>query len=356
MKQLPEVILSFEALEQLVSLAPLKAPVLAAGIELKVFNYLTEPASAAMVAQAITAYANNVQILLDGLAALDLVTKKNGLYQNTPLAEAFLAEQSPTYLGVMLAQYARMERPTSDDLVYLIKEGPPEIETTLDEQTGAQQAGVMEELDEQEIAQRLKLTASAYADVQRSGIAQQLAELVAALPEFPTFATMLDLGGGAGLIGVAIVTKHPTMMGVIFDLPPVVEAAKNYIAEYGMQQRIKVLGGDYTCDPLGGPYDLILASASLHAGRQNLDMLLAKIYHALNSGGVFVSVHEGLTHEQTKPLAMVLPRIPFALQGMNLSFEQGEIAHAMVRAGFRSIHSRTITMPYSPLDLDIARK
>lgn len=42
---------------------------------------------------------------------------------------------------------------------------------------------------------------------------------------------MLDLGGGPGLHGIAIVAEHPSMRGVIFDRPSVAKGAEEFIAD-----------------------------------------------------------------------------------------------------------------------------
>jgi len=49
--------------------------------------------------------------------------------------------------------------------------------------------------------------AASMANAERAGAAQQAAMIVSDLPEFPAFKKMLDLGGGPGLIGIAIVAS-----------------------------------------------------------------------------------------------------------------------------------------------------
>ena len=78
MKKLPEVNESFEELCKML-LGPIKSKLLLTGIELEVFNQLSEPKSAEAVAEAISSHPANTRLFLDGLAASDLVLKKNGL-------------------------------------------------------------------------------------------------------------------------------------------------------------------------------------------------------------------------------------------------------------------------------------
>lgn len=123
------------------------------------------------------------------------------------------------------------------------------------------------------------------ADVERAGYAEKVMEIVLELPEFPSFGKMLDLGGGPGIIGMAIVDAHPKMKGVIFDLPLVVKETKKFIQEYEMEGRMEILGGDFNRDPpIGEGYDFVLACNSLHFA-QAIDSVVKKVYDALNLGG-----------------------------------------------------------------------
>ena len=167
---------------------------------------------------------------------------------------------------------------------------------------------------------------------------------------------MLDLAGGPGLVGIAIVSAHPSMKGIIFELPAVAKIAESYIKEYGMEDRIEILAGDYNQDPIGEGYDLVWASNALTFAKDDMNSLTKKIYDALNPGGVFLVLHEGLTHERTKPDIMVLPMLSLALMGQDICFDQGEIADSMLRVGFKSVRSRTLDTDWGPMDLDIGRK
>lgn len=342
MKKLPEVNISFEALYRMI-IAPVRSKLLLTGIELKVFNQLSKPRSADAVAQTIDTHPENTRLFLDGLAACDLVLKKNGLYRNAPLAQTFLVEGSPTYLGQTLTSSAQLSLRGLDDLPRLVKEGPlpPPPETDTDAEEMGVQSG--ESVD----------TIVSY---ERAGAAQQAVEIVSELPEFPSSRKMLDLGGGPGLIGIAIVAAHPSMKGVIFDRPAVVKVAETFIKEYGIEDRMEVLGGDYNRDPIGQGYDLIWASAALYSAKDNMDSLMKKIYEALNPGGVFISFSDGLTHERTKPEIMVLSCLSTALTGQDMAFDQSFIADSMRRVGFKSVRGRTLDTPIGPMDLDIGRK
>ena len=339
MKKLLEVDLSFEHLYRML-IAPIRSKLLLAGIELKVFNQLSQPKSAEDVAEAIGTHPENTRLFLDGLATIDLVVKKDDLYQNTVVTQTFLVEGAPISLGQLFTSWAQMWDPALKDLPRLVREGPPP--PSPEAEIGAEDMWAQ--------------YATSVANVEMAGIAQRMAKIVANLPEFPLLGKMLDLGGGPGIIGIAIVSAHPSMKGVIFDRPAVAEVAESFIKEYKMENRIEVLSGDFKHDSIGDGYDLIWASSVLNFVKDNIDPFMKKIFDALNPGGVFISCHDGLTRERTKPEIMVLSWLSVALMGTDMGLDQGFIADSMLRVGFKSVRSRTLDTPMGPMDLDIGRK
>ena len=335
--KLPELNIDYGNLYEMI-FSPIRSKLLLTGIELKVFNHLSEPISAEDVAQAIQTHPSNTRVFLDSLAAINLVHKKNGLYRNTSSAQTFLVEVSPTYLGRLFTFMASSGAPL-ENLTKLVREGP------LHQQ---EPSPVSEEMFAQ--------TAVMMANIERAGDAQQVVQIVSELSEFSSFQKMLDLGGGPGLIGTAIVAAHPKMKGVIFDLPPVVKVAKHFIKEYGMEDRIDVLGGDFNRDAIGEGYDLVVTCNSLQFAKV-IDSVVKKIFDALNPGGVCVSIFGfGQTHENTKPENLVLGLLSRALMGQDTAFNQGDIADSMIRNGFKSVRSRIVASGWGPEEVDIARK
>jgi predicted TPR repeat methyltransferase len=198
--------------------------------------------------------------------------------------------------------------------------------------------------------------ARAMANYQRSGMAQKMAVMVEDIPGFASWKKMLDLGGGPGLFCIAMVSRHPSLQGVVFDQPAVAAVAETFIAEYELQDRIRAVGGDYVNDPIGDGYDLVWASATLNFVRGNLVPFLEKIYRAMAPGGVFVSLAEGMTAERTEPASMVLGTLSHGLMGQDFLFDAGEIARAMNEAGFSSVRSIPVETSMVPMVLDIATK
>ena len=77
-----------------------------------------------------------------------------------------------------------------------------------------------------------------------------------------------------------------------------------------------------------------------------------------DQGGVCVSLAEGLTDERTRPTMTINSMLAVVLRSGDELFEEGEIAQAMLRAGFKSVHSQVATgpQPHGPVTVDTARK
>ncbi|MCP4118634.1 MAG: methyltransferase domain-containing protein [Desulfobacteraceae bacterium] len=337
---LPDVDVNCEKLYQMLY-ANLKTKLLTTSIRLGIYDHLFAYRSVAEVAEAVDSDPVNTEFLLNGLTSCGLLKKSKGLYANEPVAQNFLVKGVPTYLGESFLMQSGMRDMMVSDLYKLVKEGPDK-----------EAADKFERSEEQ-----WGRFAKSMANNARAGVAQQMSELVSGLPEFPLFGKMLDLGSGPGIFGIAMVAKHPSMKGVLFDREPSTRVAQQFIEEYQLEDRMDVLAGDYNRDSIGEGYDFIWASSTLNFAQADLKPVMAKIYDALNPGGVFINLSEGLTHESTQPEFFVLCTMAWSMHNRPLkAFDQGVIASEMIEAGFKSVRTRTLDTNWGPMDMDIARK
>src|SRR4029453_6803325 len=79
------------------------------------------------------------------------------------------------------------------------------------------------------------------------------AATIATAYDFSWIATLIDVGGGQGVLLTTLLHAYPQMRGVLFDLPTVVEGAHETIASAGLAQRCTLAAGDFfTAVPRGG--------------------------------------------------------------------------------------------------------
>lgn len=307
-------------------------------IVMGIFDHLEQETTSPEVAGRLETHPENTGYFMDGLVSIGLVEKQGGKYQNAGISQEYLVKGSESYLGDYLLYHDQWNTPLLENMGQVLRDGPPnQVKGADDEAIWAQGAYAM-------------------ANYQRACTGPLLSGIVSDLPESLSFRRMLDLGGGPGLNALAILTAHPGMEGTLFDRPAVIRVAREYIQKYDMEQRLAVMEGDFRTDSLGDGYDLVLASACLNFVKEEMVSMVKKIYNALNSGGVFVSLHDGLTHGRTRPESIALSWLPVSMMWQDLGLDRGVIAGAMVKAGFKRVSSRSVSYGFGAMDLDIGRK
>src|SRR3954453_10495096 len=62
--------------------------------------------------------------------------------------------------------------------------------------------------------------------------------------DFSTARTIVDVGGGHGLLLAAILKANPQAKGILFELPHASEGAKQLFAKYDVAQRVDLVAGN----------------------------------------------------------------------------------------------------------------
>jgi len=75
------------------------------------------------------------------------------------------------------------------------------------------------------------------------------------------FNHLLDLGGASGTWTMAFLRACPTAQATLFDLPEVIPLARQRFARAGLTNRVQLVAGDFTADPLPAGADLAWVSA-----------------------------------------------------------------------------------------------
>jgi hypothetical protein len=82
-------------------------------------------------------------------------------------------------------------------------------------------------------------------DAAMTSVSQAVADDVVDAYDFGRFATVVDVGGGRGLMLSTILRRHPAVEGVLFDQPDVVAGAPELLAGAGVSERCRIVGGSF---------------------------------------------------------------------------------------------------------------
>lgn len=301
------------------------AIVLLAANRLRIFDRLADrPGTAPELAERLGLNERALTILLDALAALELLQKRGDRFMIAPDVGEHLVTGGKHYQGNILDHRYNLLRRWID-LPRVLEEGGP--------------ARIMSSRRTPEEWREFIL---GMVDVAGTSIDAFLGAL-----DLEDRRRMLDLGGGPGTYSIALCRKYPDLRAVLFDLPETVPIAEEQIELHGLTERIETLKGDYLADPIGNGYDVLLVSNILHSlSFVEIVELLEKARSAMIPGGLAVVRDFHLDEERTRPLESAL----FAVN-MLISTEGGncytpkEMMEALRQAGFVN----TGTKPISPV-------
>jgi hypothetical protein len=112
---------------------------------------------------------------------------------------------------------------------------------------------------------------------------KHVAIATAAAYDFSPFRTIVDVGGGNGVLLAGILKANPGLRGVLFDRPHVVERGRARLAALGVADRCTVVGGDFFQEvPRGG--DAYLLKHVIHDWNdERAGEILASCHRAMRS-------------------------------------------------------------------------
>lgn len=255
--------------------------VLLTAAQLDLFTHLERtPRSAAQVTAHLRGDPRAVAILLDALAALDLLRKSGGRYRCPPAVARLLSSRSPhTILPMALHSASLWER--WSELTGLVR-GDPKARARAHAPRGPERMeafiGAMDAI--------ARVRAPELVEAVRPGEAR----------------SFLDIGGASGTYTIAFLRASPHLQATLFDLPPVIVLARRRLARQGLLRRVTLVAGDFYRDPLPERHDLALLSAIIHQNSRSQNVALyGKALRALRPGGRLIVRDHVMNPDRTRP-------------------------------------------------------
>ena len=123
-----------------------------------------------------------------------------------------------------------------------------------------------------------------------TGFTSNIAPAVAEAYNFAAFKTIVDVGGGHGVLLNTILQAYPAVNGIVFDAPHVVVGAEDAIRQAGLNGRCRAVGGDFFQSvPAGG--DAYLMKHIIHDWPDDrATTILRNCRKGVNAGGKLLLV------------------------------------------------------------------
>ncbi len=310
--------------------APIRWQIIDVCYQLKVFDLLRSEITAPEVAENLVMDPVKTELLLDALVSLDVAAKSSGKYHISLDIAPWLLSDSPQCLHPLMKAMKTIRHGNLMDL--------------LKEKTASPAIDMSDARFWDNSAESLRAYHEGFA-------AQELLSFLQELPEWSSAKRFMEIGAGSGILAQMIRKKHPEKQITVLDLPPMAERIEKSLADLSS---ITVLPGDYNALEIPPPQDIICGSMTLYFAN-DLVSVLERLKQSLSRNGVFFSFHEGLEKERTKPENHVIGRLIPALKGQNSSFNKGDISTALLKAGFKTVDSRSVICSTGPMMIDIGR-
>jgi hypothetical protein len=183
--------------------------------------------SAAELAEATGTDPRALYRLLRALASIGIFTEAEDRFAMTPLA-ACLLDPSTRAMATMRGE---SQYRSWGELLYSVQTGQPAFDKIYGQPIFAYFA------EHPEVGRVF--------DQAMTGVHGRETDAVLQAYDFGGIQTLADVGGGNGSAIAALLSKHPAMQGILFDLPTVAERARANLRAARLEDRCQVVAGDF---------------------------------------------------------------------------------------------------------------
>lgn len=311
-------------------------------VALGVFDRLEKgPADAATLAAEMGAPPEPLARLLDGCCGLSFLRKHNGRYANQPVASTYLCRQSErTLTGYILYSNNVLFRLWTY-LEDAVREGGHRWK-----QAFGTDGAIFDHFFKTDEAMRTFLKGM-------HGFGLLSSPRAVAAFDLSRFRKLVDLGGATGHLAIAACERYANLRATVFDLPRVIEVARDEIRLTPAASRIELIAGDFFHDDLPEA-DLFAVSRILHDwADEKIATLLAKVYQRLPAGGGLLIAEKILVEDKSGPVPALMQSLNMLVCTEGRERTLSEYRALLEAAGFRDVEGR---LTGAPLDAVLALK
>lgn len=281
----------------------------------------------------------NLYDFLDALVALGFLKRKglkeSSYYSNAEDADMFLDKNKPSYMGGILEMCNNRLYPFWNDLEVGLKTGLPQNET----KNGSRP--LFEEIYAD--PNKLREFVGAMGGVQMGNFIAFAKKF-----DFSNYKSLCDIGGAGGFLAAQVTLNNPHMQCSSFDLPPVAPIAKENIKNMQLENKVKILSGDFFTDDFPKA-DVITMGNILHDwGKEDKKTLIKKAYHVLPKGGALVIIENIIDDNRSENsfgLLMSLNMLIETPEGYD--FSAADFGDLAKEAGFKEVSIIPLSGPTS---------
>lgn len=161
-----------------------------------------------------------------------------------------------------------------------------------------------------------------------------------------TASRVLDVGGGHGLFSIILCQQYPNLRATIIERPAALAVAADFVADYGMEDRIELVAGDLWDVEWGHEYDVVLLFNLLHHFDPVTNAkLLRKSVTALKRGGCTAILDQiaGKVNGSATNAFIRLIALQYYVMADGRVFTQQELEHLLAHTGFVDCRTHSLS-------------
>ncbi len=307
-------------------------------VELGLFTELADgPLGASTLAARLEIQARPAADFFDALVALGMLDRDEHGYANTPESDLFLDRAKPTYIGGMAEMQSRAGYRMWGSLTDALRSGKP--------QSAA--GGNFELLYQDPVRMRRFLSAM-------TGGSLASARVMSRAFPWADYTSVIDIGTAQGCLPVQVALAHDHLVGGGFDLPPDGVYFDEYVASFGLNDRLRFFGGNYMTDELPRADVLVMGNILCDLDLAGKKSLIEKAHAALPDNGALIVYESLIDDDRRANSAALLTSLAMLLQKEGaFGFTGAECRSWMGEAGFTSTSVEHLEGPRAMV---IARK
>jgi len=152
--------------------------------------------------------------------------------------------------------------------------------------------------------------------------------------DFSSISTMTDVGGGLGALMAEILEANPLMKGIVADIPSVIEKARDFIKDRGLEDRCRLSECDFFKKIPSGS-DAYLMSNILHDwSDEQCQIILVNCQNAMKTGARLLIVEMVIPPGNEPSVAKFLDLEMFVITGGRERTEE-EFRNLLESSGFK---------------------
>ncbi len=176
-----------------------------------------------------------------------------------------------------------------------------------------------------------------------------VAQAIATAYDFSRFATIVDVGGGQGVLLAAILQANPRVRGILFDVPGAIREARSLFEPAGLAARCRLAEGSFF-ESVPGDGDAYVLSRVLHDWNDDqVSKILKTMRRSMNDKATLLIVERAL-EQQNPALDATLSDLNMMVQNGGRERTTAEFEELLTTGSFKLVRRIPGPLPFQILE------